>query len=92
MPNPKASQNGNPYIGIDIGGTSTRIGSFQSLDTSDFVLVTKFPTEQDYQQQLQQIIALNNSFIQILLQQKVNDMIKGATLELHLAAPCPGDR
>src|SRR5437660_3809850 len=57
MLDPKASQNGNPCIGIDIGGTSTRIGSFQSLDTSDFVLITKFPTEQDYQQQLQQIKA-----------------------------------
>src|SRR5260370_36911679 len=47
----------NTYICVDIGGTSTRIGLFDSLDTSDFVLLAKFPTQQSYEQQLCQIIA-----------------------------------
>src|SRR5712692_5031680 len=47
----------NPkYIGIDIGGTNTRVGVFQSLELSTFELVAKFPTYQQYQQQLQAII------------------------------------
>lgn len=45
------------YIGVDIGGTSTRIGLFDPLDASDFVLLAKFPTQQSYEQQLRQIIA-----------------------------------
>jgi glucokinase len=44
------------HIGIDIGGTSTRIGSFQSLDSPDFALLAKFPTHQSYEQQLHAII------------------------------------
>src|SRR5260370_38420704 len=47
----------NTYIGVDIGGTSTRIGLFDSLDASDFVLLANFPTQQSYEQQLRQIIA-----------------------------------
>jgi glucokinase len=42
-------------VGIDIGGSNTRIGIFPSLDTPDFHLLTKFPTQQDYDQQLQRI-------------------------------------
>ena len=45
------------YIGVDIGGTSTRVGLLQSLDSADFVLVARFPTEQSYEQQLLYIIS-----------------------------------
>jgi glucokinase len=46
----------NTYIGVDIGGTNTRIGVFESLDAPDFVHVTKFPTYQSYEEQLDHII------------------------------------
>ena len=39
-------------IGIDIGGTNTRIGLFPSLDAPEYALLAKFPTQQDYEQQL----------------------------------------
>jgi glucokinase len=42
-------------IGIDIGGTNTRIGLFPSLDAPEYGLLAKFPTQQDYEQQLQRI-------------------------------------
>lgn len=42
-------------IGIDIGGTNTRIGLFSSLDAPEYGLLAKFPTQQDYEQQLQRI-------------------------------------
>lgn len=42
-------------IGIDIGGTNTRIGLFPSLDAPEYTLLAKFPTQQDYEQQLQRI-------------------------------------
>src|SRR5436305_10941705 len=45
------------YIGVDIGGTSTRVGLFQSLDSRDFALVARFLTQQSYQQQLHNIIS-----------------------------------
>ena len=45
------------YIGVDIGGTSTRVGVFDSPDSPAFVLLARFPTHQDYKQQLHQIIA-----------------------------------
>src|SRR6185312_9455831 len=44
------------YIGIDIGGTSTRLGCFHSLDTSEFTSIARFSTHQSYEQQLQNII------------------------------------
>lgn len=44
-----------PLIGIDIGGTNTRIGLFPSLDAPEYALLAKFPTQQDYEQQLQRI-------------------------------------
>ena len=44
------------YVGIDIGGTNTRIGLFSSLETPRFELLAKFPTSQSYQQQLQTFI------------------------------------
>jgi predicted NBD/HSP70 family sugar kinase len=43
-------------VGIDIGGTSTRIGLFRTLDAPDFTLLARFPTEQSYMSQMQQII------------------------------------
>lgn len=45
------------YIGVDIGGTSTRVGLFHSLDSVDFALVAMFATGQDYRRQLHDIIA-----------------------------------
>jgi predicted NBD/HSP70 family sugar kinase len=44
-------------IGIDIGGTSTRVGIFQTRGQSDFTLLDRFPTHQNYQQQLHAIVA-----------------------------------
>ena len=44
-------------IGVDIGGTNTRIGLFASLNAPDFALIARFPTEQSYEEQLRQIIA-----------------------------------
>jgi glucokinase len=44
------------YIGVDIGGTNTRLGVFASLDTPDFVSIARFPTHQRYEEQLQQIV------------------------------------
>jgi glucokinase len=45
------------YCAVDIGGTSTRIGLFQTLDTPTFTLVTRFPTHASYDEQMKQIIA-----------------------------------
>jgi glucokinase len=48
----------NIYIGVDIGGTNTRIGLFRSLDTPDFAPIARFPTFQSYKEQLQHIIVV----------------------------------
>ncbi len=45
------------YIGVDIGGTSTRVGLFQTLGSPGFALVARFRTEQSYERQLQNIIS-----------------------------------
>jgi glucokinase len=45
------------YCGVDIGGTSTRIGLFQTLDTPAFTLVARFLTHANYDEQMQQVIA-----------------------------------
>src|SRR5260370_27281999 len=45
------------YIGVDIGGTSTRAGLFRSLDSPDFVPLARFPTHPGYEPQLQAIIS-----------------------------------
>ena len=45
------------YIGVDIGGTSTRAGLFHSLDSPDFVPLARFPTHPGYEPQLQAIIS-----------------------------------
>lgn len=44
------------YIGVDIGGTNTRIGLFDSLKMPDFVTAAKFPTFQRYEEQLHHIV------------------------------------
>ncbi len=50
------------YIGVDVGGTSTRIGLFPTLATPTFKLLARFLTQQDYERQLQNIIvALKNN-------------------------------
>ncbi len=55
----------NAYIGIDIGGTNTRIGLFSSLASPDFVHIAKFPTFQSYEEQLLYILqAVTASSIQ----------------------------
>lgn len=43
-------------ISVDVGGTSTRIGLFPTLDAPDFTLVARFPTQQRYDEQMQKII------------------------------------
>jgi glucokinase len=48
--------NSSVYIGVDIGGTNTRIGLFASLDAPDFALIARFPTYQSYEEQLHRII------------------------------------
>lgn len=45
------------YIGIDIGGSNTRVGLFHSLNILDYTLIAKFPTYQSYERQLHTIIA-----------------------------------
>ena len=44
-----------PLIGIDIGGTNTRIGLFPSLNAPAYTLLAKFSTYQEYEKQLQAI-------------------------------------
>jgi glucokinase len=44
------------YIGVDIGGTNTRIGLFRSLDAPDFFNIARFPTFQSYEEQLHHIL------------------------------------
>ncbi len=46
-----------PYVGIDIGGTSTRIGRFAAPAAREFALVERFPTEQRYDLEIQHIEA-----------------------------------
>ena len=50
------STRSSTYIGVDIGGTNTRIGLFESQDTADFVHIARFPTYQSYKEQLHHII------------------------------------
>src|SRR5439155_433006 len=44
------------YVGVDIGGTSTRLGLFQTLESPEFLLIARFLTLQSYEQQIQSII------------------------------------
>ncbi|HZO71379.1 MAG TPA: ROK family protein [Ktedonobacteraceae bacterium] len=43
-------------IGIDIGGTNTRIGLFRTLATPTFTSLAQFSTQQNYEQQLVSMI------------------------------------
>lgn len=55
------------YIGIDIGGTSTRVGIFQTLSQPDFTLLDRFPTQQSYRQQIHAIVAaVKSSQVEVL--------------------------
>ena len=45
------------YIVIDLGGTNTSIATFASLDKPDFSIVARFPTDQNYENHLQQMLA-----------------------------------
>jgi glucokinase len=45
------------YLGIDIGGTHTRIGLFKTLATPYYTPLARFPTQQSYQQQLRMLLA-----------------------------------
>ena len=47
----------NTSIAVDVGGTNTRLGLFESLDSTDFVVLAKFPTVQNYEEQIRQIVA-----------------------------------
>lgn len=49
--------NSSVFIGVDIGGTNTRIGLFASLNAPNFALIARFPTDQSYEEQLRRIIA-----------------------------------
>ncbi len=43
------------YIGIDIGGTNTRIALFQTLNTPQCAIIARFPTFSSYKEQIQHI-------------------------------------
>ena len=53
----KEQQRGS-YLGIDIGGSNTRVGLFPSLASPNFALIAKFPTRQNYELQLQNLVSL----------------------------------
>jgi len=53
----KPQTNSSVFIGVDIGGTNTRIGLFASLNAPDYALIARFPTDQIYEEQLRRIIA-----------------------------------
>lgn len=43
-------------VGVDIGGTNTRIGLFESLDTPHCHIIAKFPTQERYEEQIERIV------------------------------------
>jgi glucokinase len=45
------------YFGVDIGGTTTRIGLFPTLDSSEFAPIARFPTFPNYDAQIQAIFS-----------------------------------
>jgi len=48
-----------PTLALDIGGSTTRVGTFPAPETSpDFTLLARFPTEPGYQDQLARIVAV----------------------------------
>lgn len=46
----------SPIIGVDVGGTTTRLGVFTTLATPHFTQIARFPTQQRYEEQMQRII------------------------------------
>ena len=46
------------YFGIDIGGTKTRVGTFESIDSPSFKSSEAFPTSQNYEEEFNQICRL----------------------------------
>ena len=58
QPKQTKEQQRGPYLGIDIGGSNTRVGFFPSLASPDFALIAKFPTRQNYELQLQNLVSL----------------------------------
>lgn len=51
------------YIAIDIGGSHTRIAMMPVLDAPDVSLIAKFPTQQNYEQQLRAITDALQSYV-----------------------------
>ena len=45
----------SPYIGVDIGGTNTRIAVLPTLDAPNCRIITRFPTFAQYKQQLRHL-------------------------------------
>ncbi len=45
------------YIGIDIGGTTTRIAALRTLAAPDCDILARFPTHAHYEQQMKQLVA-----------------------------------
>jgi len=58
-------QNKAVYIGIDIGGTHTRIAFFHMLNTPQCDIIARFPTFSNYGQQIQRIVAALQNVQQI---------------------------
>lgn len=44
------------YVGVDIGGTNTRIGLFDSLDSPQCRIIAKFPTQERYEEQIGRVV------------------------------------
>lgn len=44
------------YVGIDMGGTNTRVGLFSSLAEPAFTLISRFATQQSYELQLHHLV------------------------------------
>lgn len=53
-----ASSVGAVRVGIDIGGTQTRVGRFAVPNVAEFALLAKFPTCQDYDEEMKKIAAV----------------------------------
>lgn len=48
----------HPYLAIDLGGSNTRLGLFESLETSEFTPLASFLTQETYEKQLERIVAV----------------------------------
>lgn len=52
------STDAHPYLAIDIGGSTTRLGLFPTLDAPDFTSLGSFSTQSSYFDQLEHIATL----------------------------------